>query len=70
MAKTLAINTIVKASACFQNTLTTIENKYAITKEYITNKYTSIKRRMDTTAIENKLRDIKNKLSNMRNIEL
>ena len=51
MAKTLAINTIVKASACFQNTLTTIENKYAITKEYITNKYTSIKRRMDTTAI-------------------
>lgn len=62
--KRFVINTMAKASACFQSTLATIENKYETTKEYI------IKRRMDTTAIENKLRDIKNKIFNMRNIEL
>lgn len=50
--------------------LATIENKYEIIKEKVKNKYTSIKQRMDITAIENKLIDIKNKIINMRNMEV
>ena len=53
-----------------QPVINTISNNYEIIKEKVANKYTTIKSQMDITAIENKIRDVKNKIMNVRNIEL
>ena len=53
-----------------QPVINTIINNYEIIKEKVANKYTTIKSQMDITAIENKIRDVKNKIMNVRNIEL
>lgn len=43
-----------------------VRNKYVNT----TNKIKDVKSRYDTTSIENRITDIKNKISNMKNIEV
>ena len=54
-----------------------IVNNINMSIEYVRNKYVNIinktkdvKSRYDTTSIENRITDIKNKISNMKNIEV